>query len=162
MLQPPNPQASLKELLQSFAPIPDSEITKFIARGRIQKYVKGDFFVRTGEATTQVGFVYKGLFKAYGISISGQAYIRNFCSAGYFVGAYASVIRKVASEVSIETIEPAEVFMIEYSILENQFNESSAWQQLGRKLAENHFIERELKEYRLLACSAEERYDFFH
>jgi len=148
-------------LLKSYSNIQSEQIDELVARSIIKDYKKGENFLRAGDSAGIVGFVQRGLFRAYCLSSDGQTYIRNFCSQGYFVGSYASAIRGVQADMTIEALEESQVLTIEYSLLNAFFQRSSAWQEFGRKVAENHYIERELKEFRLLSCSALERHRFF-
>ncbi len=151
----------LFNLLKSYSDIPEIEVKELIRGSKIKEYKKGESFVESGEPANLVGFVHRGLFRAFALSAEGQMYIRNFCSQGYFVGSYASAIRGSAADMTIEAIENSLVLTLEYSFLSSFFKRSAQWQEFGRKIAENHYMERELKEYRLLANSALERYEFF-
>ena len=153
--------ARIFELIRSFAPVDRESVEELLAPGIVTSYRKGQHFLTAGDSADAVGFVEAGLFKARCDTPDGRVYIRNFCSAGYFIGAFAAAIRGAPSDVTIEAIEPSRVLGVRYAALAALFDRSAEWQQFGRKLAEWHYIERELKEYRLLACTALERYEAF-
>jgi CRP-like cAMP-binding protein len=155
------PLDEICSLLRSYADIDRASVEELLAPSTVHRFRKGEAFLRAGDGADTVGFVVEGLFKAYCLTPDGDAYIRNFCSAGYFIGAFATAIRAAPADVTIEAIEPSVVVAIRYTTLRGFFDRSIAWQEFGRKLAEWHYIERETKEYRLLACTALERYDAF-
>ena len=151
----------IAKLLREFADIPVDEIADLLAPAVMRSFRKGQHFLSAGDPADAVGFVVEGLFRARCDTPDGHLYIRNFCSSGYFIGAFASAIRGAPSDVSIEAIEPSTVLALSYTRLREFFGRGAVWQEFGRKLAEWHYIEREIKEYRLLACTAEERYEAF-
>lgn len=161
MTAPPELAARIAGLLRTYADLPSPEIDELLAPGQLVRFSRGEAFLDSGDPAGRVGFVAEGLFKAFCLTADGDAYIRNFCSAGYFVGAFASAIRGAPSDVRIEALEPSAVLAIRYADLSRSFARGAAWQEFGRKLAEWHYIEREVKEYRLLACTALERYELF-
>src|SRR3989338_1133857 len=138
----------IKQRLKTYAPISDDEIEELLNKSAIQEYRKGESFLRAEDEAEAVGFVYRGLFKTYCVSVDGQSYIRTFCSENYFVASYAAAIRGTKADMTIEAIEASTVVALKYSYLKSFFSRSSAWQEFARKLAENHYIERETKEYR--------------
>ena len=153
--------SSLREAIQLRADIPEHEIEDLIANMQRREFTRGENFVRQGDPASSVGFVENGLFKAYGTSPKGMAYIRNFCSSGYFIGSYAAAIQSEPADMTIQALEDAVVIEVSFEILKSFFERSLNWQKLARTLAETHYIERELKEFRLLSLSAVERYQLF-
>jgi len=152
---------SLEEAIQSRAQLSLSEIEPLLAETKRRDFVKGENFIQQGNSALSVGFVNKGLFKAFGTSSTGVEYIRNFCSQGYFIGAYAAAIQSAPADMTIEALEDSSVTEIDYKMLHQFFESGLNWQKLARTIAEFHYIEREQKEFRLLTLSALERYQLF-
>lgn len=63
-------------------------------------------------------------------------YIRNFCSAGYFVGAYASLIQSAPSDMTIEAMENSLTLETDFTVLQSFLRKGASWQEFGRQLAE--------------------------
>lgn len=72
---------------------------------------------------------------------SGQPYIRNFCPEGYFVGALASLLTGTPSDRTIEAIEPAQVWSLEYRVMEDFFSRSALWERYALFRREHPYLD---------------------
>tara|TARA_B110001454_G_scaffold183141_1_gene178074 strand:+ start:6351 stop:7010 length:660 start_codon:yes stop_codon:yes gene_type:complete len=156
-LEKGDPKEIFYFLMQSLAPFTTDELQIFTRTLTIERYKPGQSFIREGELSNKVGFVLKGLFKSYTLSTKGDQHILNFCDTGFFVGSLAALTTHLPSHVTIDAIEPSIVYTAPYSIVEDLYKENSTWQEFGRRLAEELYIEREQKEYEYVTLTAEDR-----
>jgi CRP-like cAMP-binding protein len=76
-------------------------------------------------------------------------------------GSKATNLRRAPAHLTNEALEDSQVAQFSYHVLEERFDRHPSWERLGRRLAEEHYIERERREYHLLALDAGERYQRF-
>ena len=73
-----------------------------IHHGRLTKYSKGDYFIKTGETSRIVGYVEVGYFKYTVHNLSEHKdYITGFAFENEFVGDYPNCLYRKTSEVTI-------------------------------------------------------------
>lgn len=147
--------------LYTLAQIPDSEAERFLNDFEVTNYPRGSFFTRDGDTHDRVGFVILGVFRVYYTSSDGEMHIRNFCKEGMPLGSYATILQKQPAHVAIEALEDSIVAQFSYQALKSRFDRHAAWERLGRRIAEEHYISRERREYQLLAFDATARYEKF-
>lgn len=140
---------------------PLDELKKIVPKVTIVAYRKGDYFVRTGEISRVMSFVYNGLFRIYLIGTEGREYTKNFCSEGQFMGAQTSLFTGSFSLTSIQAVEDSILLELDYSILMVIAEQSIVWQKLLRLTTEQDYLEKERRESELLLCDAKTRYAHF-
>ena len=151
----------LRNYFDQLVTLPPNEIAEFAAGLRESQYSKGEMFTRIGEGSDRIGFVKSGLFKVYYSTPDGRAVIRNFCYEGKPIGSYGTILTGKPAHVNIEAIEDSTVLKTTYAHFEEFFTKSAAWEKLGRKVAEAHYISRERREFQLLSLNANDRYTAF-
>lgn len=156
-----NEQAELFRYFRTLSPIPDAELEHFASQVLVHEFTKGQTFAQIGDKTSCVGYVLSGGFQVAYITDQGGLSIRNFCQAGTVIGSYATIIEHQPVHVEIKAFEPSRAAVVDFSAMQDAFNRHISWERLGRKIAEQHYIRREVREYQLLTKTAEERYKLF-
>ncbi|MBK7860670.1 MAG: Crp/Fnr family transcriptional regulator [Archangiaceae bacterium] len=152
---PPAAQAQLRTWLQSLSLVPDAEFARFASKHiTAAQYEKGSFFTRSGDATDRVGYVVRGLFRVYYTGPDGSFHVRNFCPEGSPLGSYVTVLAEQPAHVDIEALEDSLVLQFPYRALAAELQTSAAWERLGRRIAEQHYVSRERREWTLLTQNA--------
>lgn len=146
--------SGLRAYLAQLAPMPEAELADFAAAFTAKPYGRGEFFTRVGDTHDRVGFVARGLFRVYYAGADGEYHIRNFCFEGKPLGSYATILAGRPAHVSIEALEDSVVLQFPYSALAGRYSRGPSWERLGRRVAEEHYISRERREYSLLAFDA--------
>jgi CRP-like cAMP-binding protein len=150
-----------RRALSRLSPIPPAEWASFrriLSRKRLRK---GGTLITLGGDPTEVAFVLKGLLKASYTTHDGNEFIRNFSPERTFVAAYSSLLTGQPSNVTVRAIEDAELITFPFPKYERHLERHACWQEIGRKLAELHYLMREKRQYELLALDAQERYRSF-
>ena len=152
---------AVRSYLESLSPVPAAELEPFLAALVVKEYAPGEFFTRIGDTHDRVGFVVRGVFRVYYLGPEGELHVRNFCKEGMPLGSYATILTGQPAHVSIEALETSVVAQFPYRELSTRFARHPTWERLGRRVAEEHYIARERREYTLLALDAQARYERF-
>lgn len=122
---------------------------------------KGDHFIEEGKVYKEIGFVLKGLLRAYYL-IDGEEVNCNFFFEGQWPKAYHSFLTQTPSSMWIVAMEDVELLLISYDHLQYLFRESNNWQRFGRIASENAFVLAQLRSEMLLLDKPEARYLKLH
>jgi CRP-like cAMP-binding protein len=148
----------LRLFMRMLAPLPDEEWTALAGHMRRKKLRPGEHFVKAGGDPQPVGFVVRGLLKAWYTTRTGKEHIRVFLAENTVAAAYVALLRGDAtSEVNLTALEPTELLVFDYSAYVARRSKHWAWQQIGRIVAEQAYILRERRQYELAVLSAEDR-----
>lgn len=123
----------------------------------IREINAGDFFLRSGNVCRHIAFVEKGLLRIFYLH-DGKEITKCFCKAGTISTSYSSMITQSESDFSIQAIEPTSLIVFSYETLQQLYEQSLFWQQVGRLAAENEFIQEEHHQRFLKDLNATERY----
>ncbi len=157
----PRAEAHVLPLLRELAPIPAREWRHLERRLEPRVLAAGETLTRAGDVAEDIGFVLSGLVRKVHVTARGQAVVRDFATAGSVVGAYASLLTRKPSYLSVEALEPTRLFVLSWSELEALYERHVCWQVVGRRFAENALLEREARAHDLLTLSASERFARF-
>lgn len=128
---------------------------------KIEKYAKGDFFIRPGESSQKVALALSGLVKTYYILEDGKEHITQFGAEGSFIGVYTDMLKKIPSTGHIEMLEPCTFIVMDYQELLASTKNSLQWAHLLRIIAQSRYIDRSETHRYLTTQNANDRYEFF-
>lgn len=149
---------ALKTCVGALLGVLDDAWPAFLEMFFMRPLKRGEFLVRAGQSSEEMGFVARGLLRTYYERSDGSLYIRHFSPEGTVFGAFGSRLTGAPSNVSIDAIEDTEVASCRYSDLEMLYAADPRWQVYGRRLAEQLYVLKERRESQLLMMDAEERY----
>ena len=118
---------------------------------------KSDYLTRTGEVENYIYYMVKGAVKV-GILASGEERILDFWFSPSFFSSYTSFIQRTPSKVYIQTLSPCEVARFHYKTVQEGYQDSIFFNQVGRIMAERLFMQKTQREIDFLTKTAEERY----
>lgn len=119
---------------------------------------KNDFFVHEGEYAQQIGFLKKGIMRAFFLSEEGKEYSKQFFVAPSIVGAYTSLLNKQPNKISQQALTDCQILVADFSKIEALYDKYHDLERLGRKIAEHYFMEKEQKEIEMALLDADKRY----
>jgi len=131
------------------------ELQKYFKPSQLRK---NDFFVRDGEYAQQIGFLKKGVVRAFFSNQEGKEYNKQFFVGPSIIGAYTSLLTKQPNKIAQQALTDCEVLIADYSELEKQYDKFHDLERLGRKIAEFYFLEKEQKEIEMALLDADKRY----
>ncbi|MDI1256269.1 MAG: Crp/Fnr family transcriptional regulator [Flavobacterium sp.] len=123
----------------------------------IEKFKKHEFFSENGKIANDVAFIIEGMFRQFYIK-DGDEKTTYFFFENNLLCSYISCLTRTPSLVSIEALSSGFYIKFPYSVLEQLYQQSAAWQKFGRLIAEYTTIGLEARMADLLMKSPEERY----
>lgn len=151
------PFEQFRQAVHAISPITDEDWALCQPELRYHTIRKRDFFVEEGKVYREIGFVLKGLLRAYYL-IDGEEINHSFFFEGQWPKAYHSFLTQTPSTMWIQAIEDTELLLISYELLQKLFNSSKNWERFGRIATENLFVATQRRNEMLLLQKPEERY----
>lgn len=131
------------------------ELQKYFKPIQLQKNA---FFVREGEFAQQIGFLKKGIVRAFFLNPEGKEYSKQFFVAPSIIGAYSSLITKQPNKIAQQALTDCEILVADFTKIEALYDKYHDVERLGRKIAEYYFLEKEQKEIEMALLDADKRY----
>jgi CRP-like cAMP-binding protein len=156
-----NNLTAIPNILKQFAAVPEEQVSIFSALLRPVSYQRHEYFVKAGEAQTQVGYVLNGLFRLFYIDQNGKEYTKNFFVPGHFVAPYNSILKGEPSNLYIQALTDSEVLSFDYNKAIELIDLHPCWQTVFRKITESAYLQKEKRESDLLFYDAKTRYQNF-
>lgn len=119
---------------------------------------KDEFFVKEGAYAARIGFLTKGVVRAFFLNQEGKEYSKQFFMGPTFIGAYTSLLTKQPTKIAQQALTDCELLVINYSELESAYEKFHDIERLGRRIAEGYFMEKEQKELEMALLDADKRY----
>lgn len=125
------------------------------------KIKKGDYFACEGRVENQVGFLKKGVIRAFFRNREGVEYNKTFFTPKEFFAPYASLVTRQPNLINIQALTDCEILVADYPSVCALYEEYRQIESLSRILAENFFVAKEKREIELVLLQADERYRIF-
>lgn len=119
---------------------------------------KHDFFVKEGEYAHQIGFLEKGIVRAFFLNHEGREYNKQFFVAPSIIGAYSSLLSQQPNKIAQQALTDCQIQVADYRKIEGLYHQFHDLERLGRKIAEFYFLEKEQKEIEMAMLDADKRY----
>jgi len=148
----------MKNYLNSFNILSDDEIDLFESKVTYKKLEKGDFFIKEGETSEEIGFVISGLFRSFYYSSSEEEVTYFFAFSNTFVSAYSSFLTQTKTVENIQALTDTELFTISRDEILALEKSSINWLRFLKLVAEQEYIKMEKRIFILQKESAEKRY----
>lgn len=151
----------LKKLVNTFARVEDADWNSVKHLIRSQSLKKGEHFLSLGDKSDRFGIVEEGLFRIYYVDQEGNEAIKTFRGAGGVIGAYAEFLKNIPCRLNVEALTDSVVSIVSAEDMLAAFKMAGPWERIGRKIAEQLYLEKEEREYQFLCLNASERYQAF-
>lgn len=149
---------TLKMVVDHLVSPPEAEWQQFQALFEPRTVREGDYFIRAGEASDTLGFINSGLMRFFYQTPQGAEFNKSFCQENQFMAAYSAYLIQEPARFSIQTLEECHLLVAGLSDIVALFDQHRCWEKLGRILAEQLYIKKELREAEFLLDDAETRY----
>lgn len=146
------------QYINQISPIEEAAAKKLLACFKPKSLAKHEYFIRDGQYAKHVGFLYKGIVRAYFMNAEGKEYNKQFFVAPSIIGAYTALLTKQPNKIAQQALTPCEVLVANYADIEALYAQYHSLERLGRRLAEFYFLEKEQKEIEMALLDAEQRY----
>lgn len=154
-------ERNLLSVLRGITEIPNEEWDYFKPYLKWEIIEKGHVLLHNGELCEQIFFCASGILRMYYHTKDGNEYNKSFIAERGFFTSYSSLILSIPSYFSIQSMVSSVIASFPGRILDHLYKRHSCWETVGRKLVEQLYIKKELKERQLLLYSAEDRYRLF-
>jgi len=148
----------LLDYINGISPIEDKTIKELQKLFKPLRLKKGDFFIRKDEYAQQMGFLKKGIVRAFFLNQEGKEYTKQFFIGSSIIGAYSSLLTKQPNKISQQALTDCEILVVDYKEIEKLYNKFHDLERLGRRIAEFYFLEKEQKEIEMALLDADKRY----
>jgi len=122
---------------------------------------KKELFIREGEVQKHLGFVHRGLLRAYYIDEQGETITIRFVEEGGFATHYAALIQGKASRYLFECLEESTLLLLPLQRIKDGYEQFIGLERLGRLIAEQVLIAQQERIEDFQFLTAEERYRKF-
>lgn len=148
----------LKSLFRSLAPFSAEELDEAMGYFYPETLDKYDHFCRAGRLADRIAYVSEGVLRSY-YMINNRENTTFFQLPGSIAVALQGFIQMTPSIENIQALEQAELLVLHRSDLYRLYEENWKWQQVGRILMEQYYIQLEQHMISLQSHSATERYE---
>lgn len=149
---------SLKSLFLTLAPFSGEELDKAMGHFYTESLEKSEYFCRAGRIADRIAYVREGALRSY-YMINKRETTTFFQLPGSIAVALPSFLQMTPSIENIQALEPSELLVIHRKDLYGLYGENWKWQQVGRILMEQYYIQLESHMISLQSHSATERYE---
>lgn len=154
-------QHSIIATLGLYASIPEEEQDYFQEQLVWRTVRKGQYILRAGDICEVVHYCEHGLFRMFYENEDGSEHIKSFVMEGQLFTDYRAFLTATPAFLSIQALEDSRCASFTKAAVERLYERHVCWQTFGRRLAEQLFIAKSVKERELIELSAEERYRLF-
>lgn len=133
----------------------------FIQIFYIKHLNKKEHFVDFGEVTNRVGYIIRGIVRAYYNTSDGREYTKTLFVENDFLAPLTSIVTNQPSLIAMQALTHVDLLVSDYKTLESVYSKHHELECLGRKLIEFAWADKEKREIELMTLSAEERYNLF-
>lgn len=148
----------MKNYLESFGILTKDEIDLFEAKTTYRKLKKGDYFIKEGQTSKEVGFVVSGLFRSFYHSSTNEEVTYCFTFSNSFVSAYSSFLSQEKTIENIQALTDIEMLTISRDEILKLEQSSINWVKFFKLIAEQEYIKMEKRIFLLQKETAEKRY----
>jgi CRP/FNR family transcriptional regulator, anaerobic regulatory protein len=150
--------SQIKAYYKSLIPKMTEEEWEFIASMmKVVNIHKGDFIIKEGQVCNQVSYINSGLVRIYNI-VDGRENIQGFAIENEYIAEYASFLTRRPSILFMDMIEDGQLINLTYDNIQKSYEQVPSFERLGRKIAEQLFIEFNDHNVVLHSLTPEQRY----
>lgn len=131
-----HPLLPLKQYVHQLCAMDDAQWAQLIPLVTMKDYKRKEYFQREGRTCDWVGFIVQGCFRSVKEQ-NGEERTFDFAVENEFVTDYYAILQQTPSVFDIIAVEDTLVAVMPAQPLLQLFNSHPAWQQFGRRVAEN-------------------------
>lgn len=148
----------LFQFINNLCPLPEAVLIELVSRSRKVELDKFDYFVKEGEISREIGFLEKGLVRAFYTNDDGREYNKTFIASPNFIGSFASIITGLPNKLPQQALTKCIVWKISMIDLDQLTDKYPEVERLRRKMAEYLFLRNEKRELEMALLEAQDRY----
>jgi len=119
---------------------------------------KKELFSKEGEYARKVGFLEKGIIRAFVRNDEGKEYTKQFFCGPSVIGAYTSLLTNQPNKIIQQALTDCTVWVADYSKMIALYDRHHEMERIGRKVAEYFYLEKERNLVEMAVYDADKRY----
>ncbi len=153
-----DPFSMLAQTVSMVEPCTDEALEALLALFRPISVTRDRFFARPGDRPTDLGFVAKGLFRAYYITADGREVNKTFFPEGSFIVALTAITNREKNRVHLQAMEDSAVLVANWTAFEASMAKHHSLERLTRKVLQWAWAQKDRRETQLIMDDATTRY----
>ena len=150
--------SKLHEVISKYISLEQQDFDLIESFFKFETAARKTSIIKAGKQTDKLFFILSGYLKYFKILDSNEELIIHLYAPNSFATALSSFFLGKPSEETLETITDCEYLYISKSDLEKLYSTSCKWLVFGRKVTENHLIDKEKRIIDQLSLTAHDRY----
>ena len=147
-----------KEYIEKFGNVRADVFIELQANYKKTHLSKKEIFSKNGEYARKVGFLEKGIIRAFIRDDEGKEYTKQFFFAPSIIGAYTSLLTHQPNKIIQEALTECTIWTADYSKIEALYDQHHDMERIGRKVAEYYYLEKEKNLVEMALLDADKRY----
>jgi CRP-like cAMP-binding protein len=148
----------MEEHLKTYNIFNNDEIKNLLEIGVYKTFKKGDFFIKEGEVSKNLGFIVSGIFRSFYYTNVGKDITYCLSFPDTFITAYSSYISQAETTIYIQALTDGELFVISKSELEKLAKRNMNWMLFFKIITDKYYVALENRVFELQRENAETRY----
>lgn len=136
----------------------DFELSQFASHLTFQMLKKKDFFLESGKVQKAIGFITKGLVRAFYIDQKGNEITVGFYSEGEYATHFSSFVKQQPSKYAIQCLEDTTLVCLTLEGMNWIYQQSPNFERYGRLIAGDILYKQQNRIESFIFQTAEERY----
>ena len=149
---------SLQNTFNQRARLSNKQWRDLAAIFRVRQAGAKTFVARPGDEAHELIFVYRGLLRFYYLSAEGKETNKAFIAENEFAGPLASAVLGLPIYYGIQALEETTMLVASFAEFTELYPRDPLYERLGRLLAEQLLVRKELRMRSMLEQSAGDRY----
>lgn len=138
--------------------ISDEDLLRFASKLTTTALNKKEHFIQAGKIQKSIGFITKGVVRAYFVDSEGNEKTVGFYAEGDYATHYPAFITQKPGRYSIQCLEPTTLVCLSYENQQLLYRLSPVYERYGRIIAEEVLKLQQSRIESFLFNTAEERY----
>lgn len=161
MVEKNAPYEQMRASLKDWVELPEPQWSNLKSIFHLRVARKQEHIIWPGSKAYQVLFVYHGLLRTYYLTEEGAESNKSFATENMFGGPTSAFILGLPIAFGVQALERSTLLIAKYADFAALFDQHPIFDRLGRKLAEQTLIRKEIRERSFLLKDAKERYREF-
>lgn len=151
----------LKTFFQRLTPVSPESWERFAALFTPKTLLKGEYFIDDGQMAKEIGFLEKGILRAFYRNAEAVEYNKHFFVNPCFVGGYASLITGRPNQIIQQALTDCIIHVASFKDIQHLYPTCPDIERGARVLAEQFFVQKEQREIEIVLLDADKRYQLF-
>lgn len=150
-----------RDALETIARIPDDEWSFLRPHLKPARFRRGEDLVTAGNRPRHLWYLDTGLLRFFYVSESGREFNKAFARSGEIVGALVATVTGKPCGFTIQAMTESRAVAAPVALLPTLHDRHRCWERIGRVLAEQAAVRKEVREREFLINDPLERYRRF-